>query len=1110
MATNERSSIVHVKPQFQRSVRLDADFSRSDALAGYICQPSPRHALGTIAKHVNETSQRAFTWTGPYGGGKSSLALALAQLTGGNTQARKAAKKALEIEADDDIHRAFGSRKPWLVLPVVGRREAVEIVIGEMIDKMAPAPGRKPEKHGRRNVTAELVKRADSGEYPGVLLILDELGKLLEAAAAAGDDIYFYQELAEAASRAEGRLVVVGVLHQSFDQYVVRSGREIQAEWAKVQGRFVDVPIVAGTDEVIQLIGGALSCEQPHANSLAIAETIANGIHRRRPSSPPTLSGSLDRCWPLHPVTAALLGPSSRRKFGQNERSIFSFLTSADPLGFRDFLQGYSGGGQVPYYTPARYWDYLQSNFEPAILSSPDGHRWAISADAVARVEARFREPHVSLVKTTSLIELFRNGSGLAAEDEILASSLEGFSHDEVISALDDLAKASVLVYRKHLQAWGVYAGSDFDIEAAVAEARQVTDPSTEDQLRTLSTLPPLSARRHYSETGTLRWFDRQVTLAESAKIAMTALNKKTGSSAGRFVLLLPSAGYSLDRVRKIAKLLSQEPSEAVVLYGAPKETMDLAEQASELSALTHVASTHRSLDSDAVARKEIDARLQHLQGEIESSMRDAFSHAQWFFRGEKSDVKPNEGLSPLASAICDQVFRKAPRVHSELVNRDALSSNSAKARRVLMHRMIAYGDRPELDYVGYPADAGLYYTILAELGLHQSRDGQGIFVAPDQLSKHPGADSLRPFWASIQERLQSAQGPVTLSEIYERATKAPYGIKNGLLPILALAFLLTHRSEIALYVDGMFTPELNDAGVDEWLQDPTRISWSWVHMDADTKQLLAQLSARLEQVTQREVAADPLDSARALVSLALSLPTWTQRTLRLSDVARKVRTALLRASDPIKVIFVDLPELLGVERKPDALVSAVGAVVDELYAAYPLALQRISRRLMETIDHTGSYESLQARAKVVQGISGDFKLDAFASRLQSLSDDSAGIEGLVSLATSKPPGDFNDHDLDHATMQLAKWAFEFRRIEALATVQDRSASRRALAVVFGAGDTVSGSFDVAEEDGEVIRQLADGMLRRVTADGIRPGIFLAALVEAGVRALELQREEAL
>jgi len=71
------SDAVTVVRRFQRSVRVDTDLEATGALHGFVCQGSSKMALETMAKLMVETAQRAFTWTGPYGGGKSSLALAL-------------------------------------------------------------------------------------------------------------------------------------------------------------------------------------------------------------------------------------------------------------------------------------------------------------------------------------------------------------------------------------------------------------------------------------------------------------------------------------------------------------------------------------------------------------------------------------------------------------------------------------------------------------------------------------------------------------------------------------------------------------------------------------------------------------------------------------------------------------------------------------------------------------------------------------------------------------------------------------------------------------------------------------------------------------------------
>jgi hypothetical protein len=75
---------VHIARRFQRSVRIDADLSDPESLVGFICPQSSADVLLSMAHHVAETGQGAFTWTGPYGSGKSSLVVALSALLNGN------------------------------------------------------------------------------------------------------------------------------------------------------------------------------------------------------------------------------------------------------------------------------------------------------------------------------------------------------------------------------------------------------------------------------------------------------------------------------------------------------------------------------------------------------------------------------------------------------------------------------------------------------------------------------------------------------------------------------------------------------------------------------------------------------------------------------------------------------------------------------------------------------------------------------------------------------------------------------------------------------------------------------------------------------------------
>lgn len=1092
---------VAIAPQFQRSVRIDADYGRPDALNGYVLQATARSVLETIARHTSQSSQQAFTVTGPYGAGKSSLALALACLVGGG-QPQVAARKALDVRKRDELARAFCGSSPWLVLPVVGRRAAVAGEIRRAVEASGALRGHQHVGKTPAAIIEALLKLSSSRRFGGVLLLIDELGKFLEQAAATGDDIYFYQELAEAANRSAGKLLVVGVLHQAFEQYASRLGHGAREEWAKVQGRFVDIPLAAGSDETIDLIGRAIQADCPPALAKqvkGIAETVAQTIRTRRPSSAPHLGEALARCWPLHPVTAALLGPSAKRRFGQNERSIFGFLSSAEPLAFREFLLG---SGLDALYTPAQYWDYLSANFEAAILASSDGHRWSLGAEAIERALSRFTRAHADLVKTVALIELFRNGSGLAAEETLLATCLPAGA-SPVRQLLAELAEASILIFRRHLDAWGVYQGSDFDIEAAVrAYVAEHPEPDLK-RLAAVGDLHPITARRHYAERGTMRWFRRLLAWPNDAERELGEPDPR--GATGAFALLIPASADDARSAKALARELSSKPQFHCHALGVPHRAERIAEFALELEALRAIQAGALKIHDDRVARREVEARINHVSGRLGDELGDAFTEADWYWRGEKHAVARGQGLSRFASIIADEVYQDAPRLHSELVNRDELSSAAAKAQRELMHRLLSCAREEDLGYERFSADRGLYESLIKPARLHRpAADGGWQITAPDGAGERSA--SLLPLWKATGQFLGAEARPVDLAEIYG-LWRERFGLRKGVMPILATAFFLAHRASLALYMDGVFNPDLSDADLDAWLQDPRRVAWRYVRIEGDGEAMLRTLAATLRERLGREVAADPLDAARGLVRLVVGLPDWTRRTSRLTDDARQMRDLLLKASDPHKVLFVDLPAKLGI-RADQRLAERVSALAAELEQAYPGQLRAIEAKLLQTLDHRGEISDLLARAKVAQGISGDFRLDAFVARLLAYDGSLDALQGLLMLALNKPASQWTDGDFDAAHLQLCEWAMAFRRVEVLAAFRDRPSTRRAIAVVFGAGGghggkTVSDTIEVASYDAPEVERVVEALLATCQQRQVKREVLLAAFAEAGARLVE-------
>lgn len=1092
------SSTVSIARRFQRATRLDADLGSPQALEGFVCQRSAADGLTAMAQQIARSRQRAFTWTGPYGGGKSSLALAVAGLLGPKGAVRNAAAAALGRRTSEELLEALRpSGQGWLAIPVVGRRSDPVADIGAALEEarrrgtaLRGRP-RRPVQTGQELI-ARLAAETTSRPRDGVLLVIDELGKFLEGAAASGGDIGFFQDLAESASRLPGRLVIIGVLHQAFERYATRLGRETADEWAKIQGRFVDIPLIVAVDEVVDLLGRAIICNKKHPATRSAAEAVAASIRSRRPTSPSDLGARLDACWPLHPVTAAVLGPMSRRRFGQNERSIFGFLTSAEPGAFQDFLRNQRTASEE-FFGPDRLYDYLRTNLEPAILASNDSHRWAQAADAIERCEARGSALHVGLAKTISVIDLFRNGSGVAADRTTLGACLAG-SKDSVASALADLERWSVAVFRKHLGAWSIYAGSDFDIEGAVRSVARARSELDLNRLAKVAMLQPVVAKRHYRETGSLRWF--QIDLVTVAGLERPL--ERAGDAAGSFLLTLPEAGISRAAALERCRAASSRFAEQLVAIGLPRNAHRISELGTELIALDQVRISRPELEGDKVARREISARVGWVSAQLEEEMRAALAKADWFVRGERLSGEGVTTLSRVASDLADRRFCQAPHIRSELVNRQRPSSNTQAAVRDLMHAMIAAPEKEVLGIEGYPAERGLYSTVIASAGLHQSEAGGERYLFRDPPNTKIGR-TFRPAWEAAEKLLRSESGPIPLGRLYAVWEAPPFGIRRGVMPILALCFMLARGRDLALYSEKRFQPDIDDYFVDVLLQDENLVALRRIEFGGPQAKVLSATAHALERVTGQSSSSEPLELARSLVRFARDLPSWTRKTMGLSSATGEVRRVLLQADDPHRLFA----ELAGAFKGSTDISLDIENALRDLGSAYASMLRDLTDKMLRALGHSDSdLEDLRQRARTIVDLTGDLRLDAFATRLTGFSGATDEIEAIASLAINRPPREWNDRDPDQAALAIAEFALQFRRAEALARVKGRPARREAIAVVIGTGEQGSAvveEFEVDEGDRSKIVELSDALSRVLHDSGAEREVLLAALAQASL-----------
>ncbi len=1101
---------VHIARRYQRSIRIDADLKKASALDGYVRTQSTTDLLLHLSNHVAETKQGAFTWTGPYGSGKSSLAVVLGTLLGPRNKLRQRAVDIVGTKLADAVWEALPPKsRGWKVVPVVGRREDPVQVFGDAFLEAGVA-GKPPSGWTDSSLMQTVTEFIDSNSRSagGLILIVDEMGKFLEAAAQRDTDVYVFQQLAELASRSDGRFILISVLHQAFEEYASRLSRDVRDEWSKIQGRFEDLMVNVAGEEQLELLARAIETGKAPSDHVTLSANVADEVRLARPGISSNFEDLLAGCWPLHPVVSMLLGPISRRRFGQNQRSIFGFLNSAELGAFQDFLRN---ADEDQVYEPASLWDYLHANLEPSILASPDGHRWAMAIEAIEKCESLGGNGlHLKLLKCIALIDLFKERSGLLASHNALALCCIGYTKKRLTKAIKDLEKWSLVIFRKHQNSLAIFAGSDFEIEEAVNE--QLADISELDfeLLRAIAPLPPVVAKRHYHKTGALNWLEVNIVPLQDAE--QRVKNFSPASDAiGQFLLAIPTLREDLETAEDVCRKSARLKSEWRSVIGLSPRSWTAFELARELFALHKVQEERVELAGDAVARREVQARITEVSSQLERELDLSMESAEWYLGKRKPRHLSTTELNGLASEIAGQRFDQIPRIPNELLNRSKPSSNAIAARNALLRHMVTDNGAPALGIEGRPAEWGLFASILEATGLYQKIKGSWGFRSP---KKDDDPANLRPAWdATTTHLVNNSDRTVSASELFEVWSQPPYGIKRGLMPVLLVAFLQSCRDKVSLYRQGIFQSEFKELDVEYLIIDSDDLQLRWMDLGHTSRALLSGMAEIVRDLDPNNSLEhlEPIDVARGLIRVYDAIPAWTKRTNRLSSNAISIRSIFKKAKDPNKFLFDDLPEISASKKGSvpdeglDELISNVRDGLTEIVEAYDATLSRLTDSMLIELQVPNSspqaLTDLRQRAENVRELSGDFQLNAFVTRLSEFEGSRENIEGILGLAIGKPSAHWVDADLDKAAIEVADLAQRFNRTEAFARVKGRPDKRQAMAVVVGLDGRPAPfvrEFDVApskQMDVELLVKRLDTLLQTLPINEDHD-IVLAALAK--------------
>jgi hypothetical protein len=1058
------ADVVSVRGRFHRSVNLPRDWQRGTDLSDYVLTPSARELAERILGELRAPrGTRSWSVTGPYGSGKSAFGLFLADLLCADYPSHIGARQLTEA--------AKFPVDPFLpVLVVAERQPLAEVLKASLlaaVQDVSPALSRKIRSsrdlsgEGLAELFASVAQGVGPFGYGGLLLVVDELGKFLEFAAEdpGRADVFLLQQLAEAAERSETPIILITILHSGFADYL-RSGDELQrAEWQKVQGRFRDVPFRLPAEQVLALVARAFDTTAPPA----LAEAWAAEVEAVRTSEAVAQAADrlrldlLSQCVPLHPIMALLLWPLFRSKVAQNERSLFAFLTSAEPFGLQEFLRTtWTEDDDPPVYRLSDLYDYVTSALGLATFTGSHARKWSLIDYALQRIPTGSEPIYSATVKTIGLLSLYGPAVGLVPSRECLELAT-GRGLDDVLASLEERC---IAIYRKHLGGYGLWEGSDVNLEAAFAEAQDhIGAGDLVARLRRALDLSPVVARAHYIATGTLRYLDADVVAADLDQLE-SALARSTRAD-GRLVFAVARSDTAAEAFTALACKATATCSEPLRIVAIPRAVEGLESALRDFECWTWVSRNVAALQGDPVARQEVRARataardrFEQLAGPVFGLPGSAFrpDACLWVHAGNLYSISTPLEFQRWVSACCRQTFAKAPHLHNELLNRQELSSAAAAARRNLLERMVEAAGVERLGIEGTPAEASMYESMIRLGGFHRKRHGS--------FSLGPPTGDWRPAWDAVVRFIGAAartRRPVTA--LIDRLSKPPFGIREGPLPILLWSVLLARRDEIAIYEEGVFIPDLRVEVIERLVRRPETFELQSQRLDKHEKAALRALQSVIGDANAPTPNSGHgfLPIVKALILFASRLQPFARKTKRLQPPeAVAVRDRLLAARDPRALLFDELPAAVGVNLESAGGAAELAGHLRECLIAlgrvYPHLLDSIEQELRTVFGISGpaveARRALSMRAGPLSEFAVDQRLRLFVHEAAANRADRDWRESLARVVNDGlPPSHWSDRDATSFQVRLQEIGSEFARLEEMVAEKMRSGASHVLRI---------------------------------------------------------------
>lgn len=621
--------------------------------------------------------------------------------------------------------------------------------------------------------------------YSGISIIFDEFSKYLESNLDSSKMYNFkiIQDMAEAAVRSkDAQLHFICVTHKDILDY------SSSDSFKTVSGRFREVRLVSSSEQSYELIANAItknaSFEDIKVKYDKEFQQVKESYSLVRCFSDFEYDSFENKivygCFPLAPLSSyALLHVSEL--VGQNERTLFSFLSMQEKYALYSFIQ--DEHNFLEFITVESIYDYFEELFRKEVFNKRVYLTWSKAISAIKKAQS---VDEIKIIKAIAIINIIADDylrpiashikSCLLMSDGAFNQAIKSLIVNQVVSERSD-------------NTYVLLTADEISINAAIqaltkAKIKKLNICEVLSQSCKLGYVIP----REYNDKYCMLRFFRKVFM--DANTFLKTKNKNQllldSNCDGIIIHIIDKDNSSQKAIVDMLKKFKDAPNIIICLSKLPFVHEDLLKR---YVAISELKEKNRN-DEEYI--KELELIEEDICSRIRSNIDSMFapfnSNSMYYNCNGEMDITNNVSLIKEVSKICEETYYLTPKINNEMVNKRVLNSQNLKGRDLVASWLLKHADENMIPIIpGYGPEVSVFNSVFKHTGLYKSN-----IVEDSGLTST--INVIREFITGCEKKQRS------FYELYQILLFPPYSIRKGLIPLFVVYVIRQYLNSVVLY----------------------------------------------------------------------------------------------------------------------------------------------------------------------------------------------------------------------------------------------------------------------------------------------------------------------